>query len=329
MRKYFTGFDLTLLVTLLVTLFILASQLSFSWAAVEYNIGVSPPVLSLENVERETTEILKFFIVTPSTETLLVRLDAEQGNIDFFSNQNYKDLVYNYSEEDVLDWVEFLSNPVELGPNDAQLETEFSDIRGWREISFLINIPEDSEPGYHLARIKPVPTVPSESVGGVGARVIAVTAVNALFRVEGNAIREGIVIDVVPRGYSGANYGIDTFFENTGNVTISARAVQRISQGDGFLQEVMSGREFIRPGEMKMLRTWFAPSASGETYDLNTIVDYTTGYAEMNSTIDINEPIPFVPPSIEEIEFPWWLVWLIIILILAIIIYKWYGKDED
>lgn len=292
-------------------------------AAVDFTVGVSPPILYLGEVDKDSTNIVKFYLVTPSTEPLLVYLKPEMGRLDFFSKDQYKGLISNYSEENVISWAEFLKNPVEILLGNETLKTAGGEIRGWREVSFLLNVPKDAEPGYHLIRINPIPTIPSEVIGQAGTRVVAITSVAVLFKVPGDARREGIILDVVSGGYVGNRFEIDTYFQNTGTTTISAKASQNIYRDNTSVAGPTSSSELVKPGEVKVLRTFLpANEVSLGDYYVTTTVSYTTGYASKNSTITVSQPpVAVIKPEV----FPWWAIILIIVIVaIAICIYKWY-----
>jgi hypothetical protein len=292
--------------------------------AAELIVGVSPPVLKLGEIERGTTKIVKFYLVTPSSEPLLVSLQSEKGNLDFFARDEYKNILFNYSEEEVGAWVEFLKNPVELAPSNETLQTKGGVIKGWREISFLLNVPKNAEPGYHLIRINPYPSVPSEVLGQAGARVVAITSLSVLFNVPGEARREGLILDVVPGNYVGNRLEINTYFKNTGSVTISATAAQTILKNGEAIATLSSSTELVKPNETKILKTLLPlDGISFGDYNVSTSVGYTTGLAQKNSTITISPPAPLAP-LVPPPAFPYWIIMLIIIIAIAIGIYKWY-----
>ncbi|MEM5829353.1 MAG: hypothetical protein QXU15_01220 [Candidatus Aenigmatarchaeota archaeon] len=290
--------------------------------AVEFTVGVSPNILDLGEIEAGSTKLVKFFLVTPSSEPLLVYLEPENGNLDFFSRDQYNQLLFNYSEEEVTSWVEFLSNPIELKPANETLKTRGGEIRGWREISFLLNVPREAEPGYHLLKIKPSPYVPSETLGQAGARVVAITSVTILFNLPGEIRREGVILDVTPGKHLGDRLEINTYFKNSGTVTISAKAFQGVFKDGELIENLTSPIQFVKPGEVAILKT-FLPSSkisSGE-FLIATTVSYTTGSASKNSTLVIKA----APPIIEKpVEFPLWIVIIILIVLIAVLIYKWY-----
>lgn len=291
--------------------------------ATDFTVGVSPGIVELGEVEAGSTRIVKFFLVTPSTEPLLVYLEAEDGNLDFFSREQYKNLIFNYSEEPTAAWAEFLSNPVELKPMNESLKIGAGEIRGWREISFLLNVPKKAEPGYHLLKVKPSPQVPSEIIGQAGARVVAITSVNILFKVPGDAKREGVILDVTQGRYVGNNLEINTYFQNTGSVTISAKAFQKILKDGEIIESLASSTQFVKPGEVAVLKT-FLPlnKISPGNFEILTNVTFTTGSVSKNSTIVI-EAIP-AKEEVKEVFPWWWIVVLILIVLIAVWIYRRY-----
>lgn len=289
--------------------------------AIEYSVGVSPAVVDTGPLERGTSKIIRFYINTVSDETLLVHLEPIDGNFDFFGRDSYKALKQNYSEEYVKSWAEFLSNPVELKPNNETVAPGY--VRGRREINFLLNVPENADPGYHVLKVLPTPKVLSENLGPVGSGVVAVTAVNVLFSVPGEAHRNGVILDVVPDvfSYFGENIGINTHFQNTGTLSIIARSVNKIyDRNNTFITEVVSGREMFAPQEKRALKAPFSTSGLIEgNYRIETVVDYTTDSVSKNTTMSLH---PTQVVTVSTSEFPFWVVILIIIVILIILYYK-------
>jgi len=306
---------LLIIYTLIFALFVVAS-----YADDRLFVGVSPPVVDLGEVGRGTTNLVKFYIVTISENPILVRLEAENGRLDFFDN-NYIDSIFNFSEEDTASWVKFLSNPVELKPQNETLTTNYESIKGWREVDFLIEIPLNAESGYHLIRVKPTPIETSVTKEPVGANVIAITSINVIFNIFGEAKREGVILDSTSE-YESNNLQINTFFKNIGTTTITARAIQRIyDNNSNFVTEVASSKQFVKPNEMKNLNS-FLPltSLSAGDYQVLTTVSYTTDSAYKNSTIFISPEAILIKPKAEELS-TW--VFIIIIIIIAIVIYRW------
>ena len=288
-----------------------------SIAQTTFNVGVSPSLINLGNLERGTTNIVKFYVVTESDKPLLVSLESENGRLEFF-DISYKNLIYNYSEEGTSSWVKFLSNPVELKPQNSTYET----IKGWREVNFLLEIPKNAEPGYHVVRIRPSPSVPTGTGGGVGSRLVAITSINIIFNIPGDAKRDGLILDTVAGNFLSNNLDIDTYFQNTGTTTITAKATQKIYDKDGnFITEIESTKEYVKPKEVRVLISSLPLNGiSLGDYQVFNTVSYTTDSAYKNSTISITPELLVAKPKAEE--FPVW-IFIVIIIIIALIIYRW------
>jgi len=287
----------------------------------QYTVGVSPSIINLGSVEPGSSQVVNFYIITPSEEALLVKLEPVRGNLDFFVRGSYRDLIFNFSEEDVTPWVKIIKNPVELKPSNETLETLGGFIAGSREVSFILEIPENVDRGYHLVAVKPVPQTPPGEVGEVATRVVAITSINILFNIDGHALRNGVILDTESGDYIGKNLEIKTYFQNTGTTTVSARAMQKIYDQDGeLIDEISSSKQYFAPSEIKPMKTYLPTSGLvlGE-YNVYTLVDYTTGSIDKNSTIELYE---YVPPPTEEKIIDIWLIILIIMLILLVIAYR-------
>jgi hypothetical protein len=299
-----------------------------SRAAAEYAVGVSPPIIDLGDVDAGETRIVKFFIVTPSTEPLLVYLEGERGSIDFFTSKpRYTPLLANLSEEPVVGWLEFLKNPTELRPQNKSVGIPSGQLAGWQEVSFLLNVPKDAEPGIHLFKITPYPSTPSENLGPVGARMVAVTAITIIFNVPGRALRDGVILDSTAGKFTQSNLEINTYFRNTGSDTVSVKAVQEVFVNGSWVSNLTSAVDIAKPGETRLLKTYLdrrliPKGVVLESAEVRTNADYTTGFASMTS------PIRFGASSFETSgespQFPWWiLAAMAIIGITTYFIYKW------
>jgi len=299
-----------------------------SFAAKEFSVGISPSILDAGEIERGSSKILSFYVVTVSEEELLVQLSTMEGKLDFFDRLDYKNLVFNYSEEECSSWVEFLRNPIEIIPTGETLETVGGGIiRGWTEVNFIINVPEDADPGYHNVMISPLPFVTTEYGERMGIAIRTVIDMPILFQVPGTAIRKGNILDVSSGNYAGNKLEINTFFENTGTVTVSAKAESiKIYDKYGRLVETLrSNLDYVKPGETIALKSYLdVKDLDLGEYDVIANISYSTGYASKESTIIIYEkPAVVEPVPSEELpEFPLWLLIILVIIIITYMIYR-------
>ncbi len=291
-------------------------------------IGVSPDILDLGTLERGSSELAKFYVVTPSEDTILVYLNPSEGDFGFFNRDKYRELVYNYSEEITASWLKILNNPVELEKTDDTLGLLRGNIKGYRDISLILNIPKDAEPGYHVLRVTPSSITKDEIKGQVGAQIVAVVPVRIFFNIAGEAIRQGKILDISVGRIIGGGYEINIHFLNTGTVTISARATKILFKDEhgNLVNELTSSLEYVKPGEIKVLKTYLpVEGLEYGSYSVFADVGYTTGSTQMNSIITL-KPTPMEKVTGEvykpEFKFKWWMI--VILIIIIILIYRWF-----
>lgn len=294
--------------------------------AQDYILGVSPPFLELK-IEKGSSRMGSFFVLTPSNSSILVNLESSPGLTDYLSLSGRNSYLQNYSEEDASSWIQPFSNPIELKPRPGE---QMGDIRAWREVSFLINVPKDAEPGYHLVKLTPKPYLPPGSLGPVGVQIATVTPINLILNVEGKAIREGKILDITGI-YSDGSVLIQVHFLNTGTVTISARAtkIEVYDKNNTLIASLSSGTQKVKPGEKITLHSSMPASKIQDSeIFVHAVVDYLTGSAEKNASVIIQ---PLITAAIVKPEKPFvipiWPLVLIFFVAISILIYKWLHED--
>jgi len=284
----------------------------------QVTVGVSPPVLDLGEINRGETKIGKFNIITSTQSTLIVRLEAARGKADFFTPSNYWQYLSNYSEEDTKTWISFVSNPVELEPTNIP----GTSIKSAREVTFFLSVPEDAEAGYHTAYIMLDPKSAQQSTKPISIRTVFPLTI--LFKVPGQAIRDGKIYDTTFLGVSSDTTYFNTVFQNTGTVTMMITSGKiRIYNSSDEVAVADLPSTYVKPGEIKNIRSLVNRALPPGEYRLQTIVYFSSGYAEKNSTISITEK-PLIAKPIEKQRFPWWIIIIILVMLLA---YYWYKRD--
>ncbi len=300
----------------LIFLIILSIKIAYS----QVTVGVSPPVLDLGEINRGETKIAKFNIITSTQDTLVVRLEATRGKADFFTPNNYWTYLSNYSEEDTKSWITFVSNPVDL----EAANIPGTNIKSAREVTFFLSVPENAESGYHTAYIMLDPKVAKQTGKPISIRTIFPLTI--LFKVPGDAIRDGKIYSTEFQGTSYDTTYFNTVFQNTGTVTILITSGDlRIYNSSGYL--VSSGKlpsTYVGPGEIKNIRSLINEALKPGEYKIQTIVYFSSGYAEKNSTINVSETQIIYEKKIEKPKFPWIILVIILVMMLA---YYWYKKD--
>lgn len=300
--------------------FILLSE----YVNAQITVGVSPPILDLGEIKRGETKIARFNVITSSEDTLLVSLEATRGKADFFTG-DYVNLIHNYSEEDTKQWIEFLTNPVELKPANIQGTT----IKNIREATFLLSVPEDAEPGYHNGYVMLNPKVAEDIPRQVTIKTVVPLTI--LFKVPGDPLREGKIYDITLRGYSRDAAYFDVFFHNTGTVTMLVKSgkIEIFDIFNNSVGNILIPSGYVKPGEIKTFNAlWnindtFIPG----TYRLEAEMDYSSGKAEKTSYIQLYEKPSLPTPHVVEKEegISMWLIILILLVVIGVA-YWWYKK---
>ncbi|MBU5688682.1 MAG: hypothetical protein KQA41_00425 [Candidatus Aenigmarchaeota archaeon] len=286
----------------------------------QVTVGVSPPVLDLGEIDRGETKIAKFNVITSTQDTLIVRLEATRGKVDFFSPNNYLEYLSNYSEEDTKTWISFVSNPIDLEP----VNLPGTNIKSSKEVTFILKVPENAEPGYHTAYIMLDPKTPKQSTKPIAIRTVFPLTV--LFKVPGEAIRDGKIYETNFLGKDKDTSYFNTIFQNTGTVTIliTSGEIRIYNNTEDYIASAYIPSTYVNPGETKNIRSLTSLALPEGSYKLQTIVYYSSGIAEKNSTIFVTKPS--VSYEIKEKEkFPWWLI--IIIILVMLLAYYWYKRD--
>jgi hypothetical protein len=285
----------------------------------QLTIGVSPPVLYLGDIEPGSSKIARFKLLSTSSEVILTYLTPRYGNLDWFSTSDYKDYISNFSEQDVTSWVELTKNPVEVE------ETTGGTIKGASEVTFILRVPEDAEPGYHMGMINLDPVGPTErGMFNIKATVPLVF----IFKTPGCAVRNARIIDAVPGDYSEGYLKLTMFIQNTGTVTLQS-FINNIDIFDKDGEKITSfsgGGNSIAPSEIGTFNfLWAVNDVDKGSYDASVKFDYSTGLTHKNTTIEVTKvPIIPTPKVVEEVYvFPFWiLIALIVIFIIAYFIYR-------
>jgi hypothetical protein len=286
-----------------------------------FQVGVSPAFLNLGEIGRGESRRGTFSITTSSDEGFLVYITAEKGGMDFFDGR-YKDMLVEYSEEDASSWINFLNHPVFLEPDPERKSTS---VMGQEQINFILNVPDDAEPGYHLVEITPKPKPPSG--WSTAVNIMAITKISLLFKVAGEVERSGEILDVSARN-TGLRTRFDVYFQNTGSVSMFVKAddIDLYDTEGNLLYNAESSKGLSSPGEVLKLTGLVTKNTKPGSYLAFTNVTFSTGHAAKDTDIWIaptEAPAAAAPaqPPIET-AFPWWII-VIVIVIIAYIIYRY------
>lgn len=291
------------------------------------SIGISPGYLDLSEIEPGESRIVRFYIVTSSDDLFLVSLSPVKSvGLGLFEREDYKNLLKFYSEQDPSPWVNFIENPIELLPPEEDYDSTGggASLRGLREIKFVINVPKNAEPGYHIGEITMSPKIVHDDKS---VSLVSVVPMKYIFKVTGNAVRDGQIIDVKSNGIHDGRLWLKVLYKNTGNVsvTIDGGEIDIFDKYGRYLMSTETSRGFVKPGETRELNSFADYDLfEEESYNVNAKISYLTGKAEKEGAIEIPEiseiPTGKVVEGEKETKFPIWLVILLIIVIVTLII---------
>lgn len=293
-------------------------------------VGVSPSSLNLGELSPGESKIVSFYVITPSDDDILVDLDADDYDISIFRSGRSPNMMLEFSEEKSSHWVDFLNNPVLLKPGIEKLETSISSVKAFREVRFILKIPEDAEPGYRSVKIKPSPRLPKTPNRGAVA-IQTVTPIILNFRVIGEAERKMKILDLTPGNMVGNRLELNIHVLNEGTVTTTCQAetIKIYNDTDGLVHITSSGFHDLGPGEIGQLKAyWDNPDLDSDIYSASVDLNYFTGrdFKEIEFSYDgipTGEVVKSISKSEEKSSPNLIFIILIIIIIISYLIYRW------
>lgn len=282
-------------------------------------LGVTPSFAEIEKVERGEARVLSFYVVSLTDEEILVSLSSKDGDVSSFASK-YGSKVLNFSEESVSAWIEFIKNPVKLEAPSPKLAKLRNIVKGAREVNFVLKVPEDAEPGWHMFKIRPFPVISTGTRSGVGAVMMTVVEITYVFRVPGTAIRSGEITNVYVGERNENRLPIYIEFENDGTVSMNIKITSLQLVKDGKIIKEFSGPTVLsKPKKLMNITTYLDVSGvSSGYYTLFVNASYTTGKSDYFQTIYI-PPASTKPLVSEKREISWWLIISIVLIALIVI----------
>jgi len=288
--------------------------------AADFSVGVSPPVVEVGDVQQGDQKIIKFSIFTVSTDPLLVYFDVQSGTMDFF-NRGYSQYMSNFSEEPTDKWVDLVQNPVEIDTTQAKIVG-----RSWKDITVILNVPKDAEPGYHVVQLLPKPTVYGKDNAPVGTNIVAVTQVSLIFNVVGNPQRQGVILDAIGSNFNDRGFTLKTPFKNTGTDTLYTRVTSTILDKNGTAVGTFdSSREYVQPGAVTQFETPVIAQLSAGEYSVHSVAHFTTGDAVNDAMIKLQQAVAAQQEQPQG-EIPWILIiGALAVVFIFFAVYRWHN----
>lgn len=298
------------------------------------SVGTAPGVYDLGELDPGTNVAFRFYLITNANNDMLISLSYIPVHQDMYyrgESTRYKFIPDEASQEDISSWVEIVRNPLLLSPARTMVVylPRGGAVKANEEADIILHIPEDADPGYHAGSISLSPKVAARG-RGTGVMTIAVTRFVFVFRISGDAKRNGEIMAIMGDRIEEKKAKIDVLFKNTGTCTMSAQ-VTELKLYDKFGEEVAnlkSGIDIVRSGSIKALTAyWTGDNVEPGTYRAEAKVDYITGYTTMEDKIEIPttikvKPAP-KPPVIGKISICEYIPPILLLLIIIGMIVYW------
>lgn len=287
------------------------------------NVGVSPEYLDLGEIKPGNSKIARFYIASTSDELFVVDLGPSKGSDAFFKREKYKEFIEFYSEEDISLWISLLENPIKLASADENIGKTKSgvSIKGMKEATFILKVPNNAEPGYHTGYIHLSPRYLPDSKSTIS--LMSIVPMSFIFKVDGNAVRSGEILDVVNKGDVEGRLWLKVFFKNNGTVTETIdKGNIEIYNNNVLIGTTTTSRGIVKPNEIKELDSFLDYKYLKEgSYKAKVKVSFVTGETNWEGDITISKKPEIVSPKVVETggsSKPWKTI-IILLSIIAIV----------
>ncbi len=294
------------------------------------SVGTAPGLLDLGDVKPGERAVGMFYILTNAENDMLVGLSTTNPHLTIFMKEGATGFVpKNASEESVNGWVKFPENPVFISPKAPEIVVRLPSgktVSANADVEFILDVPRNAEPGYHVGAINLDPKMAATPSGGTAVSTIGITRFYFVFHVVPDpAIRKGKVVNVFAEREMKNIVRFDTVFQNTGTVTMVARLneLKLFDKENNIVTVLKGGDAKVTPKTTGILSVfWRGEDIEPGLYTAKVVVDYSTGIISERYDLEIPEAIKAALPP-KPSEFPWWLVILVVLFILFLVYWKW------
>lgn len=250
-------------------------------AAAAQELSVTPPTVE-EGVQEAGDQFYgQFRVYTATDREMRYSLSARPGDRNAFRNVKQDELA-RFSEQDCSGCIQFLQEGGALDEQDRALSSAGAETDRWETVGFVVEVPEDADPGYHLIEVVPRP----EIAGQGSVNVVSTAAVPIVFRVPGEAERSGKIIGVRAGSHYDGGQTVEATFYNDGTVTVRAGFRFVINRTDG-QRRVGAGGERVAPGESATFSTRVDDDLVNDTFEVRAVADYGTGDASASAALSV------------------------------------------
>ncbi len=298
--------------------------------ALSLSLGMAPNVADLGTVERGSSYIVDAYIISDYGRDLMVDLNTGAIGSKFLdpgrARQTYEFVPSEASEEDITGWLRYIENPVLLKTEKrGYVLKDGAVINANKRATVVVGVPEDAEPGYHACYIEPSPRVTMHK-RGTGTDIITVARMVVVLYVPGDPVRSVYIESFETERINPYVERVRINVRNNGTTTIIARSNDmRIYGEEGLLEKMKSSFISMAPGETaSLISNWNVKGLEPGEYEISAGVSWTTGGTEKEGAIRVHRPPAMTTGEIieEPGEFPYWIMFLGIVIIGLIIIYR-------
>lgn len=288
----------------------------FNPTALSFNFAVRPSIIDVGTVAPGESYEVSFRAMTGAEQEVNIDITTGKGTIDYFGRLNNKEMS-RFSEQDC-NCLRVLRGTGTVEEKDESVKAGEEEVDKWQDVEFILEVPEDIEPGHHLLTVTPKPTTSGSGTADVGVTSAATVPVS--FEVPGPVERSGKFIGIRSEYDGNGRERIISRFRNTGNVTIRTSVKYEIKV-DGENKTFNVGTREVSPGESAEFSQTFNRNDLNKTFSVKTVSNYTTGSDTMQKELSLKEPVQV---EVEESGLPQGLYLLITLIIITISsIFSW------
>lgn len=291
----------------------------FSETAYALYLGVAPGLYDLGELQRGSKKRLDIYIISDTTKEIPVSLKFVRPDLNALKSSG-RVKAEEISEENIEPWFDLMGGTFTIPP-EKKFYKEVN-LFANKKHSIILTIPQNAEPGYHAAEIEISPKISPPQRRAPRVEIITTARLVVLFKVPGEAKRDGKILDFMGERISKDFERVRVFFKNTGTVTIQARLKElSIIDNEKVVAKNYGSSAYIKPGDIVSLSTItnIKGLKDGREYNVSAKVSYGTGELQKNGTVFIQKYIEKAKPVKVKAVFPWWLIVMIIIVMIVII----------
>ena len=293
------------------------------------SLGAAPGVMEIGELKRGKEYAVDFYLLTNSKSEMVVGFGTNEAKNSMYARNRtsrYTFIPALASQEDFLDWIEFIRKRVVVSDQDS-FKVRFPDgsiVNANEKVSFIIDVPQDAEPGYHAFEVVLKPKIGGGS--GMGLSTIGVTRPVFIFKVPGEAERKG-VIEGVAASRNGNRVSLDVLFRNTGTVTVSARisSLKIYNETGHYITTVKGGSVLVPPKSTKILRVYWTDEdmTRQKKIKVEATADYLTGRITKETMVTVPKAEVMTGQITGKKEgFPWWMIILALGVVMLFLYWR-------